>query len=68
MLEELLSLVTEESTLTKEFESKYHPFRKIIEQFLFLLEHKYKLIMEAKQEIEIEEVQEKLVMDLSLLQ
>ena len=48
MLEELLSLVTEESTLTKEFESKYHPFRKIIEQFLFLLEHKYKLIMEAK--------------------
>jgi hypothetical protein len=30
LLEELLSYATEEETLTKEFESKSHPFRRII--------------------------------------
>lgn len=30
LLDEMISLVTEELTLVNEFEAKYHPFRKII--------------------------------------
>ena len=44
----MLSVVTEEETLVKEFESKYHPFKKIIEQFLFVLESKYKMIIDSQ--------------------
>lgn len=64
----MISLVTEETTLTKEFESKHHPYRKIIEQFLFLLENKYKMVIDAQETVDIEKTQEKLVTDLSLLQ
>ena len=53
VLEEMISLVTEEKTLTREFESKHHPFRKVIEQFLFLLENKYKMIIDAQETVDI---------------
>ena len=37
LVEEVISYVAEEETLGREFAARYHPFRKIIEQYLFLL-------------------------------
>lgn len=58
----------EQKTLVHEFEGKHHPFKKIIEQFLFLLESKYKLVINSKSQVEIQQLQEKLIIDLRLLQ
>lgn len=53
LLEELLSYVTQEETLAKEFESKSHPFKRIIEQYLFVVEGKYKGKIEKMEDLNI---------------
>lgn len=53
LLDELITLATEETTLVNEFEAKYHPFRKIREQFLLLLENKYKMMIEAQESVSV---------------